>query len=287
MHIWHQHAKLHAQSAHQISTPYPNQTTTHSPYKHISIKYGQTLQESFIDSSDHLTPLDIKNIQDIVGKHLYYGSAVDPTLAVAFSVIASQQAKGTGSLKQACQQLLDYVATHPHIAVQFLASDMVLAIHTDASYLSEPNAKSCTAMHFYLTNWDNPDLNNWAILTLSSIIKHVMALASEAKLTALFYGCKHGTSLSIALEEMGYCQPLPLITTDNSTTTSLTSDTTKSKAFKFMDMRWHWLKCQQAQQHFCKCGADNHAGYHFKHHLGMYHQSARHHYVLVPIPTNN
>ena len=69
---------------------------------------------------------------------------------------------------------------------------MILAIHTNASYLSEPNAKSFATMHFYLTNNNNPDLNNGAILTLSAIIKDVMASASGAELTALFYGCKHG-----------------------------------------------------------------------------------------------
>ena len=53
----------------------------------------------------------------------YYAHAVNPTLANALSAIASKQAKGTQALKQACQQLLDYVATHPHAAIWFLANE--------------------------------------------------------------------------------------------------------------------------------------------------------------------
>ncbi len=67
---------------------------------------------------------------------------------------------------------------------------MVLLVHTDASYLSGPGGKSRAAGHFYLLNRNDEDFNNGAILTLSTIIKHVMLLVSEAKLATLYYGCK-------------------------------------------------------------------------------------------------
>jgi hypothetical protein len=62
---------------------------------------------------------------------------------------------------------------------------MILAVHTDASYLSEMGSRSCAAGHFYLTNQNDKDFNNRAVLTLSSIIKHVMSSASKAELAAL------------------------------------------------------------------------------------------------------
>jgi hypothetical protein len=46
------------------------------------------------------------------------------------------------------------------------------------------------AGHFYLSNRNDKDFNIGAILTLSTIIKHIMLSASEAKLSALYYGCK-------------------------------------------------------------------------------------------------
>ena len=71
---------------------------------------------------------------------LYDACAVNPTLAAALNATVSQQSKGTKALKQACQQLLDYVATHPHAAIGFLASNKILANHTNSYYLSKPNA---------------------------------------------------------------------------------------------------------------------------------------------------
>eukprot|EP00957_Ditylum_brightwellii_P062105 4713362-Ditylum_brightwellii.AAC.1 len=64
---------------------------------------------------------------------------------------------------------------------------MILVVHSDASYLSERHAHSRAAGHFNLANKTNKDLNNGAILTLSTIIRHVVASASEVELAALFY----------------------------------------------------------------------------------------------------
>ncbi len=88
---------------------------------------------------------------------------------------------------------------------------MILAIHTDASYLSKPGGKSRAAGHFYLTNRNNEDFNNGAILT--PIIKHVMSSASKAKLAALYCGCKQAIPICIALKEMGHKQPTPVNST--------------------------------------------------------------------------
>jgi hypothetical protein len=59
---------------------------------------------------------------------------------------------------------------------------MVLSVNP--SYLSKPGGKSSAAGHFHLSNSNKEDFNNGAILTLSTIIKHVMSLASKAKLVA-------------------------------------------------------------------------------------------------------
>eukprot|EP00957_Ditylum_brightwellii_P135764 10354208-Ditylum_brightwellii.AAC.1 len=66
----------------------------------------------------------------------------------------------------------------------FLASDMILTLHSDALYLSEKKALSRAAGHFYLSKKKDKEYNNSAILTLSTIIKHVVALAPEAKMAA-------------------------------------------------------------------------------------------------------
>jgi hypothetical protein len=101
----------------------------------------------------------------------------------------------------ACYQILDYIATHPNAGLRYNACDMILAVHTDAYYLSEAGGKSPVAGHFYLTNQNNENFNNGAVLTLSAIIKHLMSSASKAELSALYYGCKMAAPLHTTLKE--------------------------------------------------------------------------------------
>jgi hypothetical protein len=90
----------------------------------------------------------------------------------------------------ACHQLLDYIATHPNAGIWYKACNMVLLVHTNTSYLSKAGGKSRAASHIYLSNCNDEDFNNGAILTLSTIIKHIMLSASKAELAMLYYGCK-------------------------------------------------------------------------------------------------
>eukprot|EP00957_Ditylum_brightwellii_P060963 4628140-Ditylum_brightwellii.AAC.1 len=72
---------------------------------------------------------------------------------------------------------------------------MILTLHSDASYLSEKKARSRTARDFYLSNKDDKEFNNGTILTLSTIIRHVVASASEVELAALFYNAREAVPL--------------------------------------------------------------------------------------------
>jgi hypothetical protein len=67
---------------------------------------------------------------------------------------------------------------------------MILYVHSDASYLSKPKARSRVGGYFYLGNpkepTDNPQPNG-SIHVESRILKHIMAAASEAEIAALFH----------------------------------------------------------------------------------------------------
>jgi hypothetical protein len=69
---------------------------------------------------------------------------------MALSTIARKQAKGTKLTMKKCKQLLDYLATHPNATVQFHASNMILSIHSNVSYLSEDNTHSRVCGHFFM-----------------------------------------------------------------------------------------------------------------------------------------
>ena len=76
--------------------------------------------------------------------------AVDNTMLVALSSLAAAQTTATAKTMAAANQLLDYAATHPNATIRFERSDMVLYIHSDASYLSEPQARSRVGGYFFL-----------------------------------------------------------------------------------------------------------------------------------------
>ena len=48
--------------------------------------------------------------------------------------------------------LLNYVASNPNATLTYVASDMCLHVHSDASYLSAPKARSRAGAHFFLRN---------------------------------------------------------------------------------------------------------------------------------------
>ena len=141
------------------------------------------------------------------------------------SSIAARQAKATENLEKEVKQFMDYCSTHPDVIMRFVASKMLLALHSDASYLSEPGAKSRAGGHFYLKDKTNRESNNSAILTLSKIIKRVMSSVSEAEPAALFLNCKAAIPFRIASGEMGQPQSKTPVVTDNSSAKGLINKT--------------------------------------------------------------
>jgi hypothetical protein len=65
---------------------------------------------------------------------------------------------------------------------------MILHIHSDASYLSENEAKSRAGGFFYMGSDTKTDkkLTNSAILIISKVLKNVMSSAAEAEIGAVF-----------------------------------------------------------------------------------------------------
>ena len=197
-----------------------------SPHIHREIVYGT--KEQLVPDNDTSPPLNaagIKRIQGIVGSLLYYARAVDNKLLVALSAISSQQAKATENTARAANQLLDYVATYPADGTTYCASAMVLAAHSDASFLTEPGSRSRAGAYIFLSEDDPIPRFNGPILTSATIIKFVMASAAEAKLAALYLTAREMIPLRNALTKMGWPQPKSPIQTDNSTAAGFVNDT--------------------------------------------------------------
>lgn len=123
---------------------------------------------------------------------------------------------------------------------------------------------------------------NGAIINISTIIKHVMASAMESEIAAIFLNAREALPLRVLLEELGHRQDATEIVTDNSTAHGMINKTMTPRRSKSIDMRFHWLKCREAQQQFrilWAPGATNLADYFTKHFSPAHHRTVRWRYV--------
>jgi hypothetical protein len=138
-------------------------------------------------------------------------------------------------------QLLDYLAMQEDAVLSYHASDMVLAVHSSASNLSEPKAQSRAGGHFFLSSNTTVPPNNGAILNIAHIIKNVMSSATEAELAGLYIMAHEAIYIRVILEKLGHVQPLTPEQTDNAMADGVINGKVQPKQTKAMDMRLHWL----------------------------------------------
>ena len=255
----------------------------HQPHQHTIPTYGATIQYAKpTDTSNPLAKEDTKFIQQVIGTLLYYGRAVDATILVALSSLASAQSAPTEDTMQQTRHLLDYVATHPNAIISYAKSNMILGVHSDALYLSEPKARSCTGGHFFLSDGTNDAPTKGAILNTSQIIKSVMSSAAEAKLGALYINACKAVPCRTFLNKLGHTQPPTPIQTDNSTALGVVTNNILPRRLKAMDMRYWWLRDRDTREHFwyywCP-GPTNRGDYFTKHHCTAHHQEKRDEYL--------
>ncbi len=156
------------------------------PHKHTIPPYGATVQYAKADDiSRPLSKEEKKYIQQVIGTFLYYSRVVNSTMLTTLSSIASTQAKPTKETMNNTKLFLDYTASHQDAIITYRASDMVLVVHSDVSYLSEPKARSCAGGHFFMSSNTKDPANNSAVLNIAQLIKAVMSSAAEAELGAL------------------------------------------------------------------------------------------------------
>jgi hypothetical protein len=181
----------------------------HSPHKHRPITYGAKAQLSNNDedTSPPLNAAGIKRIKKIVGSLLYYAQAVDNKLLCILSAIGMNQAAATQSTLAKCNQLLDHLALHPNNSTIYKASKMILAAHSDASYLSETKSRSRAGAHIFMSNNNPIPQSNGPVLSIAAVMRSFYASAGEAELAALFKCAQEMVPLRNTLTEMRWPQP--------------------------------------------------------------------------------
>jgi hypothetical protein len=120
--------------------------------------------------------------------------------------------------------------THPDAKIRYRASDMNLNVHSNASYLSAPCARSRASGYFFLGSLpidSNPIKLNGAIHITCTILKLAAASAAEAELGALILNAQEAKVLCLTLDELGHPQPPTPIHINNTTTIAIVNNTIK------------------------------------------------------------
>jgi hypothetical protein len=162
---------------------------------------------------------------------------------------------------------------------------MVLAVHSDASYLSKLKSQSHAGGHFFMSSNIADPADNGAVLNITQIIKAVMSLAEEAELSALYFNACKAVPMCLLLAEMEHIQPPTPTQTYNSTALGVVNSNIQPWQTKAIDMRFHWLRCCEAQQQFrfyWRPGKTNLGDYWTKHHCAAHHVKKRS-TILTPL----
>ena len=224
--------------------------TCKSPCVYVPPVFGSSApQVSPVDNSPALSPTDTGTIQIIVGSLLYYARAVDATLLPAVCLLASDQSAPTQSTWKSALRLLGYAKANPDGRLVYQPSDMILRIHSDASYLNRPKSGSTAGGFHYLGTLD-PDFINGPVFCHCTRIPVVCAAVSEAEYAAIFANAQVGCDERVILSSLGYPQPPTPILCDNECAIGLATETVRPKKSKSIDMRFDWLRCRVRQNLF-------------------------------------
>ena len=141
-----------------------------------------------MDAAEFLSEKETNLVQQVCGTFLYYAIATNNTILPALCDISSEQSKATKNTEKQVANILKYIASNPNVEIQYRASGMKLAIHSDASYLSASQARSrASGVHFLSEvppNPNNPEYLvptvNGILLVVCKIMRNIMVSASEA-----------------------------------------------------------------------------------------------------------
>ncbi len=266
-------AKLSAKSFETISTQSRQTTACAIPKCTNRIWRKETIRNTRINGTI-IRHKAKQFIQQVCSKFLFLGRAVDSFLLCPISAIALQSSKPTEDTMQQTLQLLDYLATQENALLSYQASNMVLAVHSNTSYLSKPKAQNQVGGHFFLSSNTTVPPNNGAILNIAHIIKNLMSSATEEELAGLYIMAREAIYIRIILEELGHAQPPTPLQTNNEMADDIINGKVQPKQTKAMHMRFHWLRNQECQQQcriYWQPGKLNYANYWTKHYPETHH----------------
>ena len=218
-----------------------------------------TPQTPTVDPEPPASEAQRKELQVAVGYMLYYGRCVDSRILPATCALASEQSAATLGTVKRLNRLLGYLSTHRHGSRVFRASDMLLQVFSDASYLSWPRARSVAGSYHCLglggalvsgLPFDPLAFINGPISCHTNVIPVVCSAVQEAEYASLFAAARIADDERRILHNLGYPQPPTLLLCDNECAVGLANKTMVPRLSKSIDMRFHWLQDRIQQRQF-------------------------------------
>ena len=108
----------------------------YSPHICYLIQYGQKIKYEYpLDAAEYLSDKETNLIQQVSGTFLYYSTAIDNTILPSLSNISPEQFKAKKNTAKQVTKILNYLASNKNVEIQYRASGMQLAVHSNLSYL--------------------------------------------------------------------------------------------------------------------------------------------------------
>ena len=224
--------------------------TAKSPCIYVPPIFGsKEPQKTRVDASPQLSPDQASFVQIVVGSLLCYARAVDATLLTAVCLLSSQQSSPTAATLTATMRLLGYAKLHSARTLVYKPSDMLLRIHSDASYLNRAKSGSTAGGFHFLGSLDE-DFLNGPIFCCCTLIPVVCAAVSEAEYAALYANCQVAIDERRTCCSIGHPQPPTNVVCDNECAVGLATETIRPRKSKAIDMRFDWTRDRVRQGQF-------------------------------------
>jgi hypothetical protein len=181
---------------------------------------------------------------------------VDSRILPTTCALACEQAPPTLSTMSRLDRLLGYVSSYPNARKIYPASDMILRVHSDASYLSRSRAGSVAGSVHYMGSSTNffaidPDApTNHPVSVHSTRIPVVISFVAEAEIAGVFAAARIAFDERQILADLGHPQPPTVIYCDNECAIGLANRTMTPKFSKSLDVRFNCLRDRVDQGQF-------------------------------------
>ena len=113
-----------------------------SPAVYVPPKFDEKIQCETVDNSPPASAAEKLWVQQVNGYFLYYARMQNPLILPTCNDISPTQSNPTARTVDATWRLLNYLSSHPDHSTCYTGCDMVLKVHSDASYHSRPGAVS-------------------------------------------------------------------------------------------------------------------------------------------------